>query len=65
MIRIEEGQRKSFEFSVVNGRIDEKDAYDTVVAFLDNDQEGKKWEKILTSPWKQRVSPVACAQPDK
>jgi hypothetical protein len=22
-------------------------------------------EKILTSPWKQRVSPVACAQPDK
>ena len=22
-------------------------------------------EKIFTSPWKQRVSPVACAQPDK
>ena len=22
-------------------------------------------EKICTSPWKQRVSPVACAQPDK
>jgi len=22
-------------------------------------------EKIFTSPWKRRVSPVACAQPDK
>jgi hypothetical protein len=22
-------------------------------------------EKIFFSPWKQRVSPVACAQPDK
>jgi hypothetical protein len=22
-------------------------------------------EKIFTSPWKERVSPVACAQPDK
>ncbi len=22
-------------------------------------------EKIFTYPWKQRVSPVACAQPDK